>query len=190
MVTNAVSKITADYGHGEVHLEDISDLVANKCGAESILVDARRSTLAKSVLKVDATFPVFEKSEAPRVLRIEFDELPGAANRRKSRLADNGHFSRLYAIDVMLMGRRLPPFDHDRIPKFSQLHVNIHIIPFVARKIPQTRRRRHHSRRWRKQHSSVDRWPLPKIPILHACHLYGVPNTNGVSSLWLTTFLF
>jgi hypothetical protein len=89
-VTNAVSKITVDYGHGEVHLEDISDLVVDKCGAESIFVDARRITLERSALRVDATFPVFEKSEAPRVLTIEFDELPSAANRRKSRLADNG----------------------------------------------------------------------------------------------------
>jgi hypothetical protein len=91
--------MTADYGHGEVHLEDISDLVAEKCGADSIFVDARRTTLAKLVLRVDATFPVFEKSEAPRVLTIGFDELPRAANRRKSRLADNGLSSTRYVLE-------------------------------------------------------------------------------------------
>jgi hypothetical protein len=43
-VKNAESKITADYGHGQVDLEDISHLAEDKCHAESTFVDARRTT--------------------------------------------------------------------------------------------------------------------------------------------------
>ena len=44
IVKNAESKITADYGHGQVDLEDISHLAEDKCHAESTFVDARRTT--------------------------------------------------------------------------------------------------------------------------------------------------
>jgi hypothetical protein len=43
VVKNAESKITADYGHGQVDLEDISLLAQDKCHAESTIVDARRA---------------------------------------------------------------------------------------------------------------------------------------------------
>jgi len=42
IVKNAESKITADYGHGLVDLEDISLLAQEKCQAEATFVDARR----------------------------------------------------------------------------------------------------------------------------------------------------
>jgi hypothetical protein len=42
---NAESKITADYGHGQVDLEDISLLAEDKCDALSTFVDSRRTTL-------------------------------------------------------------------------------------------------------------------------------------------------
>jgi hypothetical protein len=42
IVKNAESKITADYGHGIVDLEDISLLAQEKCHAEATFVDARR----------------------------------------------------------------------------------------------------------------------------------------------------
>ena len=45
VVKNAEWKITADYGHGEVDLEDISALVTDKCGAVATYVDAGRSLL-------------------------------------------------------------------------------------------------------------------------------------------------
>jgi hypothetical protein len=44
VVKNAESKITADYGHGEVDLEDISSLAQEKCQAEYTYVDARRTS--------------------------------------------------------------------------------------------------------------------------------------------------
>jgi len=37
-----------------------------------------------------ATFPVFEPIQRPRVVTVAFDELPQAAAKRKSHLADNG----------------------------------------------------------------------------------------------------
>jgi hypothetical protein len=44
-------------------------------------------------LILDATFPVFETIDRPRVVTVEFGELPEDVTRRKSRLADNGtHF--------------------------------------------------------------------------------------------------
>lgn len=43
VVKNAESKITADYGHGDVDLEDISLLAQEKCQAEYTHVDARRT---------------------------------------------------------------------------------------------------------------------------------------------------
>jgi hypothetical protein len=43
VVKNAESKITADYGHGDVDLEDISLLAQEKCQAEHTHVDARRT---------------------------------------------------------------------------------------------------------------------------------------------------
>jgi len=43
IVMNAESKITADYGHGQVDLQDISLLAQDKCGAEPTFVDARRN---------------------------------------------------------------------------------------------------------------------------------------------------
>ena len=42
VVQDAESKITADYGHGQVDLEDIGLLAKEKCKAESIRVDAKR----------------------------------------------------------------------------------------------------------------------------------------------------
>ena len=44
VVQNAESKITADYGHGQVDLKDISLLAEDKCLAESTFIDARRIT--------------------------------------------------------------------------------------------------------------------------------------------------
>jgi hypothetical protein len=41
---NASAKITADYGHGEVDLEEISLLAADKCHAQITHVDARRTS--------------------------------------------------------------------------------------------------------------------------------------------------
>jgi hypothetical protein len=46
VVKNAESKITADYGHGVVDLEDISLLAQEKCEAEATYVDARRAFLS------------------------------------------------------------------------------------------------------------------------------------------------
>jgi hypothetical protein len=43
VVKNAESKIMADYGHGDVDLEDISLLAQEKCRAEYTHVDARRT---------------------------------------------------------------------------------------------------------------------------------------------------
>ena len=42
IVKNAETKITVDYGHGVVDLEDISLLTQEKCQAESTFVDAKR----------------------------------------------------------------------------------------------------------------------------------------------------
>ena len=50
VVKNAVSRITADYGHGEVSLGDISDLATERCGAQSYSVDARRMPCQKSTI--------------------------------------------------------------------------------------------------------------------------------------------
>jgi len=50
VVKNAVSRITADYGHGEVDLEDISELAKERCGAQSFSVDARRMPCQKSTI--------------------------------------------------------------------------------------------------------------------------------------------
>jgi hypothetical protein len=44
VVQSAESKITADYGHGEVDLEDIRTLVEDRCLAESVHIDGRRTT--------------------------------------------------------------------------------------------------------------------------------------------------
>ena len=44
VVKNAETKITADYGHGIVDLEDISVLAEDKCLAQATHVDARRIT--------------------------------------------------------------------------------------------------------------------------------------------------
>ena len=44
VVKNADAKITADYGHGEVDLEEISLLAAEKCHAQITHVDARRTS--------------------------------------------------------------------------------------------------------------------------------------------------
>ena len=44
VVKNAESKITADYGHGNVDLEDIGLLAEEKCSAIPTHVDARRIT--------------------------------------------------------------------------------------------------------------------------------------------------
>ena len=96
VVKNAKSKITADYGHGQVDLEDISLLAEEKCHAEPTFVDARRTISSRyGRLIVDATFPVFEPTNQTRVVTIEFEELPESLSRRKSHLADNGNsFSR------------------------------------------------------------------------------------------------
>lgn len=42
IIKTAETKITADYGHGIVDLEDISLLAQEKCQAEATFVDARR----------------------------------------------------------------------------------------------------------------------------------------------------
>jgi len=80
-VKNAESKITADYGHGIIDLEDISLLAQEKCHAEATFVDARH-----------ATFPAFQATNKTRVVTIEFDELPELLSRRKSHLSDNDAF--------------------------------------------------------------------------------------------------
>src|SRR5271170_1509526 len=41
IINTAETKITADYGHGIVDLEDISLLAQEKCQAEATFVDAR-----------------------------------------------------------------------------------------------------------------------------------------------------
>jgi len=81
VVKNAESKITADYGHGDVDLEDISLLAQEKCQAEYTHVDARH-----------ATFPLFQETDNPRVVTVEFGELPENISRRKSHLSDNDAF--------------------------------------------------------------------------------------------------
>lgn len=92
VVKNAESKITADYGHGQVDLEDISQLVQDKCLAESTFVDARRTyPIVFISLIVDATFPVFETTNKIRVVTIDFGELPERLSRRRSHLSDNGN---------------------------------------------------------------------------------------------------
>jgi hypothetical protein len=93
VVKNAESKITADYGHGQVDLEDISLLAQEKCGAEATFVDARRTRFLGTVLIVDATFPAFEATDKVRVVTVDFGELPDTVSRRKSHLADNGYTS-------------------------------------------------------------------------------------------------
>jgi hypothetical protein len=50
IVKNAESKITADYGHGVVDLQDISLLAQEKCHAEATFVDARRTTFLQASL--------------------------------------------------------------------------------------------------------------------------------------------
>ena len=45
IVNGAESKITTDYGYGDVDLEDVAQLVKDKCQAESTFVDARRMLL-------------------------------------------------------------------------------------------------------------------------------------------------
>jgi len=68
-------------------------LAQDKCGAEPTFVDARRKHEYCYVIDwVDATFPVFEAIEKPRVITIEFAELPEDASRRKAHLFDNGIF--------------------------------------------------------------------------------------------------
>ena len=47
MVKNAEVKVTADYGHGNVDLEDIGLLAEEKCLAKATHVDARRNSLEK-----------------------------------------------------------------------------------------------------------------------------------------------
>ena len=42
VVKSAEWKVTADYGHGEVDLEDISALAQEKCNSKPTYVDARR----------------------------------------------------------------------------------------------------------------------------------------------------
>jgi hypothetical protein len=96
IVNNAESKITADYGHGRVDLQDISLLAQEKCHAEATFIDARRISVRYTgqVLIVDATFPAFQTTNKPRVVTIEFDELPEVLSRRKSHLSDNGNYTR------------------------------------------------------------------------------------------------
>jgi len=45
VVENAEWKVTADYGHGELDLEDISALAMQKCGSLVTFVDARRTAI-------------------------------------------------------------------------------------------------------------------------------------------------
>jgi hypothetical protein len=94
VVKNADAKITADYGHGKVDLEDISLLAADKCLAQITHVDARRiSHEAELKVMADATFPVFDATSETRVLLIEYGELPEGPARRKAHLSDNGTIS-------------------------------------------------------------------------------------------------
>ena len=90
VVKNAETKITADYGHGEIDVEDISLLAQEKCQAESTYIDARRTIPFSSGLIIDAIFPVFEPTNATRIITIQFGELPESLTRRKSHLSDNG----------------------------------------------------------------------------------------------------
>jgi len=94
IVNNAESKITADYGHGRVDLQDISLLAQERCHAEATFIDARRISVRYTALIVDATFPAFQTTNRTRVVTIEFDELPEVLSRRKSHLSDNGNYTR------------------------------------------------------------------------------------------------
>jgi hypothetical protein len=44
MVKAAQTKFFTEFGHGEVDLEGITELVKDKCGAQATYVDARRTS--------------------------------------------------------------------------------------------------------------------------------------------------
>jgi len=122
-------------------------------------------------LRIDATFPVFQETDKPRAITVEFEELPQAFNRRKSRLSDNGYATFNFRSDS---NRCFPALSHYVSSQLPKLYFNIHLKPLVTRQILQTIRCRYRPRRICKHNSINRRRPLPTLSILYTCYIHGV----------------
>jgi hypothetical protein len=89
-----------------------------------LMLDVRSESV---ILISDATFPVFQETDNPRVITIEFGELPEDISRRKSHLSDNG-----IRVGVAANCRCISPLNHELNPQLAKLYISIHIQSFLA----------------------------------------------------------